>query len=141
MSSIQNPVAEAEAKAEANGSEASPLTWDDTFFSDNEEAGVVAVFDFDYDKIEAFSEKVGWAMMLVPPVLVGSILTLTPCFLRQRISWDARAQHVCVTHDGIKYVRDKRSTCFGCACTDQGKLSKVRPSDASFSLFRGARST
>lgn len=111
--------------------EASRVTWEDTFFDGEDD--IIAVFDFDYALMEDFQVKVGWATMLgslfIPPLIVGFLLALQPCFLRRRVQWDVYSQHLCITRDGIRFVRNKRKTCFGCACTDAGKSSKTIPFD------------
>lgn len=111
--------------------EASRMTWEDTFFDGEDD--IIAVFDFDYALMEDFQVKVGWATMagflFLPPLIVGFLLGLQPCFLRRRVQWDVYSQHLCITRDGIRFVRDKRKTWFGCACTDAGKSSKTVPFD------------
>ena len=67
----------------------------DTFFDGEDD--VIAVFDFDYASMEDYKVKVGWALMLFPPVLAFGLLFLTPCFMRKRIQWDVYSQHLCVT--------------------------------------------
>jgi|Transcript_24723 hypothetical protein len=107
--------------------EAQGLQWEDRFF-DGEE-GLVAVFDFEYEKIASFQEKVAMASMLFPPVLIFGSLACYPCCFRQQIQWNTYSQHVAVTQDGIKYVQDKRKTACGFDCTDAGKTSKTVPFD------------
>jgi len=51
------------------------------------------------------------------------------CLLRRNIQWNVYSQHLCVTLDGIRFVQDKRKSCFGWACTDMGKTSKTVPFD------------
>jgi hypothetical protein len=97
------------------------------------EDDIIAVFDFDYALMEDFNVKVGWAAMLglliFPPAFGCVLLFFPPCFLKRRVQWEARAQHLCITRDGIRFVRDKRKTMCGCACTDAGKSSKTVPFD------------
>jgi hypothetical protein len=103
------------------------LTWTDNFFED--EDAVIAVFDFDYDAMESFYTSVGWATLassiIYAPVFVVSLLGLAPCYLRKNIRWTTRSQHVAITHDGIRFVRERRPCCWGLPCTDQGKSSKT----------------
>lgn len=103
------------------------LTWEDKFF-DGEE-GLVAVFDFDYEQIRSFQENVALTCLLFPPTLIIGTLLCYPCFYRQQIAWDTNSQHVCVTRDGIKYVKDKRKSMCGLSCSDLGKTSKTVPFD------------
>lgn len=133
------------------------LTWADRFF-DNE-TGVVAVFDFDYEQMEDFQFKVTAASqaaccvchtVYTGPVMTGwlfgsapllsfavgagvyatqSILSMTPCLMRKQIQWDVLATHVAVTRDGIRFVRDKRKSAWGLPICDKGKISKTVPFD------------
>ena len=111
------------------------LRWEDTFF--DQEEGLIAVFDFDYEKIASFNEEVWvastlWAL-LYPPVYVYLILSCCscgePCLYKERIEWDVYSRHVAVTRDGIKYVQDKRKAGCGYDCQDKGKFSKTVPFD------------
>lgn len=108
--------------------EARNLTWTDDFFDEDHE-DIVAVFDLDYDSMESFYTNVGWATLacaiMFPQMMTLSLLGLVPCVLRQNIQWTVQAQHVAVTRDGIRFVRDKRKTCWGLPCTDAGKTSKT----------------
>jgi len=54
---------------------------------------------------------------------------LAPCYLRKNVRWNVQSQHVAVTRDGIRFVREKRPTCWGWQCTDSGKSSKTVPFD------------
>jgi len=91
---------------------------------------VIAVFDFDYEKIESFNKEVQWtAMCCFPPALLLSAPCCTPCFLAQNVEWSTRAQHLAITVDGIKFVKDKRKTLCGLQCSDAGKESKTVPFD------------
>lgn len=107
--------------------EAQNLIWEDDFFEDEE--GVIAVFDFDYATMESFYVKAGWASMAFPPIFVMGLIGLVPCFLRKRVQWDVYSKHLAVTRDGIRFVREKRKTLCGCACTDAGRSSKTVPFD------------
>ena len=104
------------------------LRWEDKFFANEE--GVIAVFDFDYPKIASFNESVACvSMLLCPQLLVVGSLFCYPCFFQKQIKWDVYSQHVAVTRDGIKYVKDMRHTGCGLACQDAGKVSKTVPFD------------
>lgn len=105
--------------------------WEDRFFDDTD--GIIAVFDFDYEKIENFQWDMTKCSLLCPltcpfTCLIPSICCL-PCFAKANIEWAARAQHVAVHRDGIKFVRDKRKAWCGLQCSDQGKNSKTVPFD------------
>jgi hypothetical protein len=108
------------------------LTWSDSFF-DNEDDDVVAVFDFDYEGMEDFYTSVGWSTLactvLYTPVMVLALVGLAPCYLRRNVQWNTRSQHVAITRDGIRFVRDKRSSCWGMPCSEKGKSSKTVPFD------------
>eukprot|EP00913_Durusdinium_trenchii_P029232 g27401.t1 len=47
----------------------------------------------------------------------------------QNVEWDTRSQHVALTIDGIRFVKERRKTCCGLSCTDQGRESKTVPYD------------
>eukprot|EP00439_Symbiodinium_sp_Y106_P017056 s606_g2.t1 len=97
----------------------------DEFFKD--EPLLVAVFDFDYDLIEEFKSQLAWAKFLFTPPAWMGVLCCVPCFINSNVQWTARAKHVALTHDGIKYVEDKHPTMCGLSCTDSGKVSKTVP--------------
>jgi len=99
----------------------------DTYFDGD--PGVVAAFDFDYDEIIDFETKLQCAQIACPVVCLVSSLVCTPCFLRQNVEWKARAQHVAITVDGIRYVVARHPSQCGLSCTDVGKDSKTVPYD------------
>jgi len=115
----------------ANLPEIQKLTWTDTFFDDEDD--IIAVFDFDYEAMETYYTNIGWASiaatLLYLPLFIAQLVGLVPCYLRKNIQWNARSQHVAITRDGIRFVRDRRSCCWGLSCTDQGKSSKTVPFD------------
>eukprot|EP00931_Biecheleriopsis_adriatica_P088736 TRINITY_DN62987_c0_g1_i1.p1 TRINITY_DN62987_c0_g1~~TRINITY_DN62987_c0_g1_i1.p1 ORF type:complete len:221 (+),score=50.30 TRINITY_DN62987_c0_g1_i1:136-798(+) len=99
----------------------------DVFFAD--EPGLVAVFDYDYDLIVEFKQKLAWAYLVCFPPSWISAVCCSPCFLNQNIEWDTRARHVALTVDGIKFVHNRRKSMCGLSCTDRGKESKTVPYD------------
>ena len=130
--------------------------WEDTFFDDEED--VIEVFDFDYPLMEDFEFKSGlarvmavflfWEIYLFVFQLILVIgkefpirqflfyalsLALIDAFLlcpfRRNVHWEVYSQHLCITRDGIRFVKDKRKSCFGWACSDKGKMSKTVPFD------------
>jgi len=94
---------------------------------------VIAVFDYDYALIEEFDTSVRWLScclsFIFPPAAACSLICLEPCFLKKRVQWDVYSKHLCITRDGIRFVRDKRPTCCGLSFTDAGKESKTVPFD------------
>jgi hypothetical protein len=125
------------------------VTWEDTFFDDEE--NLIAVFDFDYPLMEAHQVKVyttanlvfllcvlpdlclsrpldGW-WFYVKVAFYTLIIVDSFCFLKKKVQWDVYSHHLCITRDGIKYVRDKRKTCFVCPCTDARKTTQIVPLD------------
>ena len=86
------------------------------------------MFDFDYSAMESFNNQVCYASLIFPCTW-PSVLCLFPCCIANNNTWDARSQHVALTVDGIKFVRDKRKTCWGLDCSDAGKSSKTVPFD------------
>ena len=111
----------------ANLPELKSITWTDSFFDEDDD--IIAVFDFDYDAMESFYTNMGWAAVastfLYSPLFFAQLVALVPCFLRQNVRWNSRSQHVAITRDGIRFVRDRRPCCWGLSCTDQGKSSKT----------------
>jgi len=103
------------------------LSWSDDFFEEDDD--VVAVFDFDYDAMETYYSSVGWGCLactlFFPNIFTIALMGLVPCFLNKNVTWNVRAQHIAVTRDGIRFVHDKRSCCWGYQCTDVGKRSKT----------------
>lgn len=125
--------------------EAQGVYWNDDFFDD--EDGVIAVFDFDYDKMRLFNTQVqaigqlfavaGFATYLgvflgiMAPMIVVAlyIASLAPCLLTLQVQWDAESNHLAITRDGIRFVQDKRKSCWGFSMCDKGKHSKTVPFD------------
>jgi hypothetical protein len=124
------------------------VTWEDTFFDDEE--NLIAVFDFDYPLMEAYCVKLQWlstitllvnVLLLVSMILIDdSLLSVLffvlvaldikdLVFLKKKVQWDVYSHHLCITRDGIKYVRDKHKTCFGWPCPDAGKTTQIVPLD------------
>lgn len=99
----------------------------DEFF--NGDAGLVSVWDFDYDTIIDFKSQLAWAQLAFIPPLWAASCCCYPCFLRKQIEWKTRAQHVALTVDGIRYVQDRHPTCCGFSCSDRGRESKTVPYD------------
>mmetsp|Transcript_2115 Transcript_2115/g.2968 ORF Transcript_2115/g.2968 Transcript_2115/m.2968 type:complete len:311 (+) Transcript_2115:54-986(+) len=114
--------------------ESQGITWEDDFFDDDfDSENIVAVFDFDYEMMESFYASIGWASyaasMLYFPIFWAATIFGTPCYLRKNVKWNVYSQHVAVTRDGIRFVKDKRPQCWGLPCTDAGKSSKTVPFD------------
>lgn len=112
------------------------ITWTDDFFEDEPDnyENIVAVFDFDYELMEEYYEHVGWAslglLILFPKLSYWINVNFSaPCYLRKNVHWSVRAQHLAVTRDGIRFVRNQRPTCYGFGCTDAGKETKTIPFD------------
>lgn len=99
----------------------------DQYFSD--EQGIVAAFDFDYETIEGFQKQLQWAQFLCLPPLWASCVCCYPCYLNQNVEWKTRAQHVALTIDGIRYVKERHQRFCGLPCSDVGKESKTVPYD------------
>jgi len=99
----------------------------DQYFSGEE--GTIAVFDFDYDKIITFYTQFAKACCVFNPLVAVSSVCCGPCLMKKNAEWHARSQHVALTVDGIRYVKEKRKCCCGLYCCDQGKESKTVPYD------------
>jgi len=109
------------------------LNWNDSYFEDEDDGDVIAVFDFDYDNMEKFYTYMGWATLastcLYTPFFMASLIGLVPCYLRQNVRWSTRSKHVAITQDGIRFVQERRPCCWGLPCSDKGKSSKTVPFD------------
>jgi hypothetical protein len=107
--------------------EARDLVWNDTYFEDDDD--VVAVFDLNYEDMENYYTAVGWVVfgttLLIPTVFWAGFFLGVPCLLRPNVQWNVRSQHVAITRDGIRIVRERRPTCWGLPCTDAGKSSRT----------------
>jgi len=105
------------------------LNWNDSYFEDEDDGDVIAVFDFDYDNMEKFYTSLGWATLastcLYTPFFMASLIGLVPCYLRQNVRWSTRSKHVAITQDGIRFVQERRPCCWGLPCSDKGKSSKT----------------
>mmetsp|Transcript_44792 Transcript_44792/g.138537 ORF Transcript_44792/g.138537 Transcript_44792/m.138537 type:complete len:236 (+) Transcript_44792:59-766(+) len=93
------------------------------------EPGLNVAFDFDYDEIIDFRTKLMWARFIFNPTMWNAVVCCYPCFISQNVEWEARAQHVALTIDGIRYVTEKHPSQCGLSCTDVGKTSKTVPYD------------
>ena len=109
---------------------ADPRTLDPFFAGD---ADVLKSYAFDYDKIIAYEKEILNSSILGSTV---SCLPLTPCILLYHFDCEranvidlARAKHLAITRDGIKYVVAAHDT--GCRREDerQGQVSKTIPYD------------
>lgn len=133
------------------------LYWNDDFF-DNDD-GVVAVFDFDYDLMYGFHLQLGIlaqaiAFIIGLLIFLGHCLAyrfpiqfalvnllfllfqylfiylpLLICYLPKNKRWHVEANHLAITRDGIRFVKDKRKSWFGLSMCDKGKQSKTVPFD------------
>jgi len=100
----------------------------DQFFGGDQ--GLVSVFDFDYDTIIGFEKSFKLMQFCcLPCCWPMGCLCCYPCFLKQNVEWNARSQHVALTVDGIRYVKDKRKSMCGLSFTDKGRESKTVPYD------------
>jgi hypothetical protein len=100
----------------------------DQFFGGDQ--GLVSVFDFDYDTIVDFKTSLQQMQLGCFPCLWPcACVCCYPCFLKQNVEWETRSQHVALTVDGIRYVKDKRKSMCGLSCTDKGRESKTVPYD------------
>ena len=99
----------------------------DVYFA--QEPNLIAAFDFDYQTIVDFTTSLRWAQLVFLPPAWCSMACCYPCFLQQNVEWDVRSQHVALTVDGIRYVKEKRKSMCGLPCTDKGRESKTVPYD------------
>mmetsp|Transcript_3605 Transcript_3605/g.4187 ORF Transcript_3605/g.4187 Transcript_3605/m.4187 type:complete len:225 (+) Transcript_3605:96-770(+) len=104
--------------------------------SDDEQAaffdgmqGLVATYEFEYEKIFDFrwkvAERTAWAGLCCSVCAVPYMYLCGKENLRDQI----RCQHICLTQDGIRYVQDKHKTACRLNCQDVGKVTKTVPYD------------
>jgi len=105
------------------------LNWEDDFFDDQDD--VIAAFDLDYESMESYYRQLGWCFfgltLLWKPLCFTALAALTPCCIHRNVSWLVRAQHVAITTNGIRFVRDHRRQCWGFSCTDAERTVKMIP--------------
>lgn len=111
--------------------EARGLTWTDDFFDDEE--GLIAAFDLDYDSMECQYKTLSWGclggtVLCFPSVIPFLLVGLVPCYVNQNVKWNVRAQHLAVTRNGILFIHDKRPSLWGDSCT-VGKRTMIVPFD------------
>jgi hypothetical protein len=103
--------------------ETKDLQWQDNFFHENDYDNIIAVFDFDYQNMEVYYQKVGWCLYGSTIVCCGGLfwtgtLLGVPCYLNRNVKWNVWNQHVAFTRTGVMFVHDQRPSCWGWACTD-----------------------
>jgi hypothetical protein len=119
--------------------EASSLQWNDDFFS--QEDDIIAVFDLDCAAVWVFyTFKLGTVILLtflyfaivfsfaLAPTIVFYMF-MACCLLiflnALQMSRYAKAQHVAITSDGVRFVVDQHHTLCGWSWTDCGKTTKT----------------
>jgi hypothetical protein len=108
---------------------AEPADAGDPFFKYPDDETFVKSYQFNYDDVIAFNrELLYWTSAASCLIGVPIPCCLLPWALRNSVD-AARAQHVAITRDGIRYVFDKHPT--GCRfhCQDVGRTSKTVPFD------------
>jgi len=130
------------------------LVWEDDFFDD--EQGIIAVFDMDYEAMNDFHTSVAfaeqwWCSLFWSIVggFIGALVALSvkglfigvlcgilfhviinpPCLLKENIRWMVYSHHLAVSRDGIRYVTNRRRNCWGLPMCDVGKNCKTIPFD------------
>mmetsp|Transcript_24389 Transcript_24389/g.67558 ORF Transcript_24389/g.67558 Transcript_24389/m.67558 type:complete len:310 (+) Transcript_24389:81-1010(+) len=119
--------------------EAQGLTWRDEFFEDHptlssssENGDIVAVFDLDYESMEAKYKCASWTCLGVwsvccPSVIPWLLIGLVPCHVNKNVRWNVRSQHVALTTKGLLLVQDERPACWGESCCSVAKRTKFVP--------------
>ena len=91
--------------------------------------GLVRVFDFDKPGAVEYTLKVAERnLCCCPPMSLAGVCCYYMC-MQHNIRADIECQHVALTQDGIKYVKDRRRTGCGFDCQEQGKVTKTVPFD------------
>ena len=106
----------------------------DPFFKKSDD--VLKTYEFDYDKLAKFDTEVYFASSIIGPLffppawpILGCCLAPTYGCQKQNISDVARAQHLAISQDGIRFVVDRHKTACRLDCQDKGKVSKTVPFD------------
>lgn len=92
------------------------------FFAGDDQ--VLKSYDFDYDKIIEFDNEVMCATVLMP--CFWQFCCFIPCWRANNYD-SARAQHLALTRDGIRFVYDKHPTSCRLSMCDEGRTSKTVP--------------
>lgn len=97
--------------------------------------GILKTYQLDYDAIVEFDKAVAWSglvgAMFFPPSMPFALLglcTYSTC-IGPNIRDAARATHLAITRDGIKYVVDRHPSGCRLDCQEVGKVSKTVPYD------------
>ena len=104
---------------------AEPSAKEVQYFSSTE--GIVHVFDFDYDLVQDYQVKLGNAN-----ASCGAICCIPLCWYacgKQNTIDAIHAQHVAITVDGIRFVKDTRKQGCRMECDKAGKTTKTIPFD------------
>jgi len=93
--------------------------------------GLIEVFDFDYDAIVDYKWGVenNWAKACMCLPLCWPFYPMHCLCAYDNLNDKTRAQHLCITQDGIRYVVDKHKTECRADCQDKGKVTKTVPFD------------
>lgn len=102
---------------------AEPSAKEVQYFAETE--GIVHVFDFDYEAVTNYETKLMENNLLC-------CFCACPCWLacgKQNLIDGINAQHIAITRDGIRYVKDQRKTGCRLECDKAGKITKTIPFD------------
>ena len=103
----------------------------DAYF--NGEQDIIVSYEFDYDAIVDFDTRLERSVatclcFLYPPIGIVSCITLA-LYGSANINDKARAQHLAISRDGIRYIVEKHDAACRKAMCQQGKVSKTVPYD------------
>ena len=87
-----HPTYDGSLSADFSGSD-QPVSWEDNFFDD--EPDVIAVFDFDYERIVAYNTELSWFSMIAPccmPLCITSWLGMSEDFISESMSTSTREE-------------------------------------------------
>jgi hypothetical protein len=101
----------------------------DAYFA--QELHLVAVYEFDKEASIAFYQSQKCYGAWCCGIWAGCICPLCIYYScdRANVRDEVNARHVCITHDGIKYVVDKHPSSCRLSQCDVGKVSKTVPFD------------
>ena len=100
---------------------------EEAYFKDTE--GVIQVFEFDYDAI------IRYKVALEENNLMFCFCIGIPCYPcwsacgKDNLIDNIRCQHLAVTQDGIRYVKERHKDGCRMDCEDKGRITKTVPFD------------
>ena len=96
---------------------------------------VLKTYEISYSKVQSFDRDVAWSGLVgglfLPPTIIPALCGMAAfsAFAGPNIDDKAKATHLAITRDGIRYVVDRHPTACRLDCQEAGKMSKTIPYD------------